>query len=701
MRRVARIFGLGAVLLGAGPVLGQQVHAGDAGVEVRRADVALQGAVAKAVRPPLDSVYEALQHTVRFRQVALSPNGRRVAWVESGSESAGANPGGSVIQVLDLTGSDAKPERITVCLAMRSCNESSLAWSPDGRKLAFLSDAGLGGPVQLYVANVSEGPVRKLTSFQGPASGPRWSPDGDSIALLVIEGEGAENARGPTGPAARETGVVLEAHPVRRVAVVDVDDSAVRKVTPESLFVYEYAWSPDSDHLAITAAPPPGDANWWVAKLHVVEVKSGRARLLYTPKWQLTEPTWSPDGKQLAFIEGLMSDQGSNGGDVYAVPVAGGKARNLTPGMKATATSLDWVVQGRVVFGAQVLGDSALGAVDPVKGGVTMLWKGPERISAGGVVGASLAEDGVTSAVVRESFTRAPDVWVGPVGEWKPVTRLNADLKLPVGPVRSVTWKSEGRDVQGWLLAPPTAPVGSARAPMVTVIHGGPASGVLSGFQSMALLLTSQGYYVFFPNPRGSFGQGAEFVQANRRDFGYGDMRDIMSGVDAVLASEPVDPARLGVTGWSYGGYMTMWAVTQTQRFRAAVAGAGISNWQSYYGTNHIDTWMLPYFGASVYDEPDVYSRSSPINFVKLVRTPTLLQHGERDVEVPASQSYEFFKALKALGVETQLVIYADEGHGLRKPDHLKDRTLRMVEWFDAHLPPPNLPPAKVPMPMR
>jgi dipeptidyl aminopeptidase/acylaminoacyl peptidase len=415
----------------------------------------------------------------------------------------------------------------------------------------------------------------------------------------------------------------------------------------------------------------------------------------------VAEPTWSPDGKHVAFIEGLMSDQGSNGGDVMVVPAQGGGARNLTTGLKATATSLEWVKPERLVFGAQVRGEAALAAVDPARGAVTVLWQGPERVSTGGVVGVSLARDGVTSAVLRDSFTRAPDVWVGPLGEWKPLTRRNAEAQAPAGAVRSVTWKSDGLDVQGWLLAPPTAPVGSARAPMVTVIHGGPAAGVVPSFNPQALLLTSQGYYVFFPNARGSFGQGADFVQANRRDFGFGDMRDIMSGVDAVLAGEPVDPARLGVTGWSYGGFMTMWAVTQTQRFRAAVAGAGISNWQSYYGTNRIDTWMLPYFGASVYEAPDVYTRSSPINYVKLARTPTLLLSGERDVEVPASQSYEFFKALKALGVKTQLVIYEDEGHSVRKPEHLRDRARRTVEWFDAHLSPPALPAPKVAVPAR
>jgi dipeptidyl aminopeptidase/acylaminoacyl peptidase len=686
MRSVARIVGLGAVLLGARPVLAQQGES----TSPRAGDTALRGAVAKAVRPSLDSVYDALLRTTRFRQVAISPDGQRVAWVEAGAESG-------VIQVAGLATPDATPVRVTACPALSACDESALAWSPDGKRLAFLSNAGEGSQVQLHVVDASGGEARKLTGFQGPLAAPKWSPDGSTLAVLIMQGEGAEQAKGPTGPASRETGVVRESHPLRRVALVSVADGGHRVVSPKDLYVYEYAWSPDGTRLALTAAAPPGDAHWWVAKLHAVETATGRARLLHAPKWQLAEPTWSPDGKQVAFIEGLMSDQGSNGGDVMVVPAGGGKARNLTSGLKATATSLEWVKPERLVFGAQVWGEAAVAAVHPERGGVTVLWQGPERVSTGGGVDVSLAKDGVTSAVLRDSFTRAPEVWAGPLGEWKPVTRRNAEAKAPAGAVRSVTWKSDGREVQGWLLAPPVGPVGSARASMVTVIHGGPAAGVVPSFNPQALLLTSQGYYVFYPNPRGSFGQGEDFVQANRRDFGFGDWRDIMSGVDAVLATEPVDPARLGVTGWSYGGFMTMWAVTQTQRFRAAVAGAGISNWQSYYGTNRIDTWMLPYFGASVYDAPEVYTRSSPINYVKLARTPTLLLSGERDVEVPASQSFEFFKALKALGVKTQLVVYEDEGHSLRKPEHLRDRTQRTVRWFDTHLSPTPVPKVTVP----
>jgi dipeptidyl aminopeptidase/acylaminoacyl peptidase len=199
-------------------------------------------------------------------------------------------------------------------------------------------------------------------------------------------------------------------------------------------------------------------------------------------------------------------------------------------------------------------------------------------------------------------------------------------------------------------------------------------------------VMASLGYFVFFPNPRGSYGEGESFTKANVKDFGHGDLEDILAGVDTVLRKAPVDPNRLGVTGWSYGGFMTMWTVTQTNRFRAAVAGAGIANWKSYYGENLIDQWMIPYFGATVYDNPEVYAKSSPIDYIKHVKTPTLIVVGERDAECPAPQSFEFWHALKTLGVPTQLVVYPGEGHSFRTAEHRKDVLRRAVEWFDGNL---------------
>jgi dipeptidyl aminopeptidase/acylaminoacyl peptidase len=228
---------------------------------------------------------------------------------------------------------------------------------------------------------------------------------------------------------------------------------------------------------------------------------------------------------------------------------------------------------------------------------------------------------------------------------------------------------------------------------MVVLIHGGPSSATTpdwpAGFgMSRAIIaaLSSRGYYVLMPNPRGSYGQGEEFTRANVKDFGHGDLRDVLGGVDAATKKYPIDSAHLGVTGWSYGGYMTMWTVTQTNRFHAAVAGAGIANWQSYYGQNLIGQWMIPFFGASVYDDPAIYEKSSPIRFIKNVKTPTLVVVGERDAECPASQSYEFWHALKTLGVPTQLIIYPGEGHLFLDPKHQADRLDQTVGWFDRYL---------------
>jgi dipeptidyl aminopeptidase/acylaminoacyl peptidase len=203
-----------------------------------------------------------------------------------------------------------------------------------------------------------------------------------------------------------------------------------------------------------------------------------------------------------------------------------------------------------------------------------------------------------------------------------------------------------------------------------------------------AIPLSALGYFVFMPNPRGSFGQGEAFTQANMRDFGYGDLRDVLAGVDLIEQRFPIDKDREGITGWSYGGFMTMFAVTQTTRFRAAVAGAGISNWQSYYGENSIDQWMVPFFGASVYDNPALYARSSAMDFIQRVKTPTLLPVGDRDGECPAPQSFEFWHALKTRGVKTQLVIYPNEGHHFSNPDHQRDVLARELNWFETQMPP-------------
>jgi dipeptidyl aminopeptidase/acylaminoacyl peptidase len=356
-------------------------------------------------------------------------------------------------------------------------------------------------------------------------------------------------------------------------------------------------------------------------------------------------------------------------------------------------SSLFWLTPDRILFTEIVGGGGAISELTPTNNSVRTIWKSAEALHAfGNFPDFALSKDGKFAAAERSTFDTPPEIWVGPIGEWRQLTNNNSALSATWGKAENLAWTNEGFNIQGWLLSPAKVQAGN-KYPLVVLIHGGPSSAATpdwpAGFgMSRAIIaaLSSRGYYVLMPNPRGSYGQGEEFTRANVKDFGHGDLRDILAGIDAAIKKYSIDSARLGVTGWSYGGYMTMWTVTQTNRFRAAVAGAGIANWQSYYGQNLIGQWMIPFFGASVYDDPAVYEKSSPIRFIKNVKTPTLVIVGEHDAECPDSQSYEFWHALKTLSVQTQLIIYAGEGHMFIKPEHQSDRLEQTVGWFDKYL---------------
>src|SRR5947207_5018715 len=478
----------------------------------------------------------------------------------------------------------------------------------------------------------------------------------------------------------------------QRIALLDVASGQLHQVSPPNLHIYDFDWSPDAKAFVVTAAPGPGDNNWWIAQIHTVDIATGDAKSIYKPSLQVAVPRWSPDGNSIAFIEGLMSDEGFHGGDLLVIPPAGGEA-NRTPDRKASVNSFFWQKPDRILLIEYVGGGSAISELNLTNDSAWTIWKGTEGIHAfGNFPNFALSKDGKFAAAVRSTYNSPPEVFAGPPGEWRQLTKNNASLQGNWGKAESLEWTNEGFNIQGWLIAPLKLEAGK-KYPMVVLIHGGPSSVTTSEWPSsfgmsraIIAALSARGYYVLLPNPRGSYGQGEEFTRANVQDFGGGDLRDDLTGVDAAIKKYPIDPNRLGVTGWSYGGFMTMWTVTQTNRFHAAVAGAGIANWQSYYGQNLIDQWMIPFFGASVYDDPAVYEKCSPIHFIKNVRTPTLVIVGERDAEAPASQSYEFWHALKTLGVPTQLIIYSGEGHLFLDPKHQTDRLEQTVGWFDKYL---------------
>jgi dipeptidyl aminopeptidase/acylaminoacyl peptidase len=680
MKRCAFALLLLAAVAGWIPAAAQQKETSKQAVEKRLRDVQKEKSSLS-----VEKAIEALSAASSFRQVAISPDGKRVAWVENLREKSGAETGNSAIYATTIDGK-APARRITASLKAARA-ESDIAWARDSRRMAFLSDAEKPGQLQLYLEGVTGQPAKRLTKVKGFLAAPKFSPDGKTVALLFTEN--AKRAAGPLVAETPETGEIKDAFFEQRLALVDIATGKLRQVSPADTYVYEYDWAPDSLHLVLTSALGNGDNNWYIAELSVLDATTGLMKPIHKPALQIAMPAWSPDGKSIAFVEGLMSDESSVGGDIFVIPAEGGKASNLTSGRKASASWLTWTQDGKIIAGEFVGGDSSVISLEPAGGKIEQIYRRADHISAGTWgPSVSVSADGKASATVRSSFAAPPEVWAGANGEWKQITLRNKNVKPGWGEAKSISWKSDSYEVQGWLVYPANFDA-AKKYPMVVSVHGGPGAAVESdwpGGGDFSMALAASGYFVLMPNPRGSFGNGEAFARANVRDFGYGDLRDILAGIDEAEKVAPIDSNRVGITGWSYGGYMTMWAVTQTHRFKAAMAGAGIANLQSYYGQNKIDQWMIPFFGKSVYDDPEVYSKSSPITFIKNVKTPTLVIVGDSDGECPTPQSYEFWHALKTLGVETQLVVYEHEGHHFTKPEHLRDRIRRTVAWFDGHL---------------
>ena len=662
--------------------------------------------------------------------VAISPDATLVAWtLRSG--------GGTTLHLSSATKPDPATEQLITVGSATGCSSESPFWSPDGQTLAFLSDctpdAGTARPgekvarqpkgqQEIFLWSKATGKAHQLTHLTGNLEQPTYSPDGKSIAFLFVENAtrsaGALDAMKPWAGVIGEDGVEIQ-----RVYFVDAGGTSNGFMTPAKLHVFEFAWAPDSHEITFIAANPPGENNWWVAKLYTERFgemsfpagtnKRGHALTPVTAATvvldpvtvagplhglQIAVPRYSPDGKQIAFIGGLMSDQGSTGGDVWVVPSRGGEPADITPGIDGTPTFLVWLTDSRIGIvedrrGRILLPDYDVAKRAYVEGSALDL--GEISISGGRIKDdVSISNPFKAFAMVQSSYNLAPEVWVfGATSTGvmpRQITHLNDTAPKNTHKVESIEWTSkvseQGADefhVQGWLAYPKNYDP-AKKYPMIVDVHGGPSA---SAGPPRNFAWPDLGYFEFTPNPRGSFGQGEAFVQANRKDFGYGDLRDILAGIDAIEKKVPVDDHRLGLTGWSYGGFMTMFGVTQTHRFRAAVAGAGISDWLSYYGENSIDQWMTPFFGASVYDDPAVYAKSSAITFIKNVTTPTLVIVGDRDGECPAPQSFEFWHALRAEGVKTQLVVYPNEGHGFRDPAHVKDRAEREAKWFAENMP--------------
>jgi dipeptidyl aminopeptidase/acylaminoacyl peptidase len=625
---------------------------------------------------------EQLAGQRRPSDVRISPDGGWIVFVVRPFAREGEHP---VSDLWTLPFSDGGLRRFT----SGDWLDEAPRPSPDGLRLAFLSDRAERGKKSLYAVPIDGGEAFRVFDEQGDVSEPSWSPDGLSVAVLVKEPETQEEKKRKER---RDDAKVWDAdYRYQRLWVIDLESLEARPVSPEGRQVWGYTWSPDGERLATNqSATPRMDDRFRETEVAVVSRKGGTCRTVFRTLGLAEDLIWSPDGAYLAYRS--RAGRVLYGEYVYRRPLEGGEALCLTPDYEGTAEYLDSLAGGDLLLLAHEGVTSAL---------YQLSWEGERsRLSIGKAAGTlgyfvSASGYGERLAMVWQDGTHAPEVYTSEVnGAGQGLvrrTRFGSELEeAALGEVEVMRWESDpGVEVEGMLLKPHDYREGEWY-PLIVQVHGGPTSlwadKFCASWRDWAQALAGRGYAVLLPNPRGSTGRGPAFSNAIFGDVGGGELRDVISGVDAVIERGVADPERLGIGGWSWGGYLTALAVTQTDRFKAAVMGMGVSNLISDNSSGDIPSANLSYFLHTLYRDPDPYYQRSPIRHVRNVHTPMLILHGEEDKRVSVTQSIEMYIALRTLGVDTQLVTYPREGHSIGERNHQIDAIRRVLGWFEEHL---------------
>ena len=627
-----------------------------------------------------------------IQDAQISPDGMVVAFEVADRYKIDTKTPKGTIWIVDTNGGKARP------FTAGPRRDRHPRWSPDSQTLAFVSDRDQDGQPQIYLLARGGGEAMALSSEKGQIEELRWSADGRQIFFLMID---PQTDLEKTQEQNKDDVIEFEEHPkYARIYALDVASKAVRPLTGEKLQAWEFDVSADGTRTALVAADNPFEWSWYQSRISIVAGPDAVEKILHQSKRQLARPVLSPDGKWVAFLTSTWSDRGVTAGDLYVVTSDGSaEARNLTPDYGGSVSWMEWSADSRsLVFLALENIESAFGEIDIASGKMRHLWSGPVALANSGQQTFSMARAGGTLAAARESANEAREIWAGrstgTALAWTRLTNIHSQTaEYHQTQLESIQWKgADGSPMQGFLLKPHDYDP-AKRYPMVTAVHGGPTSAYsytypLTFRVGWIGLLAAQGIVVFMPNPRGSVGWGLRFAESNLGDMGGKDFLDVMAGIDFLVASGVADEKRLGLAGWSYGGYMTMWGVSQSNRFKAAMAGAGIANWKSFHGLTKYPTFDVLFYGADPYDidKEAAYELYSPLTYIKRIKTPTLVVHGEKDPDVPAGQAYEFHRALKDHGVETQLAIYPRELHGFNEKAHILDLWDRVVNWFVTRL---------------
>ena len=618
----------------------------------------------------------------------VSPDGKRVVYTVSEAVMT-ADKSEFVTQIYLANTDGSNSFQITY----GEKSSTSPKWSPDGNWLAFTSNRK-DNKNNLYLLRLNGGEAEPLTDVKTGVSNFDWSADGKQIAYTMSDKKSDDEEKNDKGK--NDFRWVDENVKMSRLFVVSVVKDANGKREPRQLTTESYNvggdfdWSPDGRSIAFSHTRSPIANDWTTADVSLIDVTSGRVTPFAKTAAAEDSPRFSPDGKSIAVQVSDNPPRWARTGLINIFSVAGGAPKILAASHDGQPVVAGWSPNGKQLYFSEARGTGTrVYKVDVAANKITEINETDEVLT-----GVNLNRSGAMLGFVKQNPETAPEAFVSKVDKFAPVqiSRANADApKMPTGKTEVVKWKSkDGKEIEGLL----TYPVGyraGQKVPLLLNVHGGPA-GVFQqtyiGGRGTYPLATfaSRGYAILRPNPRGSSGYGTEFRRANIKGWGMDDYQDLMTGVDKVIEMGVADANRLGVMGWSYGGFMTSWIVTQTKRFKAASAGAPVTNLMSFNGTADIPNFVPDYFGGQSWENMEIYQKHSPMFNVKGVTTPTMIQHGEADVRVPISQGYEFYNALKAQNVPVRMIVLPRQPHGPNEPKMQIAAMQSNLDWFEKYL---------------
>ncbi len=604
----------------------------------------------------------------------ISPDGQSVAYVIETPVKAGEQRDAHIW----LTSAPDHP------FISSAKSDTSPRWAPDGKVLAFLSDR-VGKDKQLWAIALKGGEAYRLTELPGGVKSFKWSRDGKMIGFVRTDPETPEEK---ARKERKDDHILVDRdYKFDRLWVLDIGSGKARQVTEGPLNIDDFDWSPDDKQVVARISPTPVlNDYWYVSKVVLLDLQSGRVSKTLTEKAAPEPVLWAATGDRVLYGETTPRQ-------IASFPVlhslTTGKKTQIGNGLKASLRAFAWDAHGTNLMAQGVEGTRTFFAhVDPETGQVGKRTDVPAE-------GYTFTEsdDGKTLAYLGQSANRPDDVWIYS-DEGGPKSLANANPQVAdwkTGQVREVSWKSskDGKLIYGVLILPPDFQPGTPRKTIVHA-HGGPfeawQSGWLGTWYEWSQLLASNGFVVLAPNPRGSQGQGPEFQEDNFEDWGGGDYQDVMDGVDMLVKQKIADPAHLGIGGWSYGGFMTSWTITHTNRFQAAVVGAAVTDLYGMSTTTDIAPNFLTEFFGNFIANRKLYDAHSPIRFVENCHTPTLVLHGDADLRVPTFQGEEFYNALRLLGRPAEFVRYPREPHIFAEREHQIDMLQRLLTFFSSHL---------------